>query len=113
MAKTYHRKRGGTSDERENETGEPEIDNRPYNARGSEAEKEAQDEKGSFACGGKTKTKARRRKRGGRAYGRKPAQRADKPRRAGGGRSPLSTAARVKPRPGMDESGRPASAQDD
>lgn len=113
MAKTHYRKRGGTSDERENETSEPEIDNRPYNAQGSDAEKEAQDEKDGFARGGKMKAKAKRRKRGGRAAGRKPAQRADKPRRAGGGRSPLSTAAQVKLRPGMDESGRTTSAQND
>lgn len=108
--------KGGRTGERENEVGEPKVKNLPYDAQGSAAETEAEDEKDGFRDGGKTKAKAKKRKAGGRANGRRSHARADKPRRAAGGRaphSPLSAAASPRMRPGMDASGSPSSAQDD
>jgi hypothetical protein len=96
------RARGGSS-ERENEEDGPSAGgNMPYDAQGSRAETEALDKEDGFKRGGKAKPK-KLRKPGGRANGRRPVARADKPRRARGGRSPLSAAATVKSRPGMDD----------
>lgn len=102
MSRKRHEKRasgGRAKAESGGETGK----NTPYNAQGSAAEAEAKDEKSRFKRGGRA-----RRKRGGKVDGRRARHRADKPRRSGGrtgGASPLSSAAAVEPRHGMDESG--------
>ncbi len=60
-----------------------------YNAQGSEAEKEADDEKDGFKRGGKPKKKF---SHGGKAEGKEPKKRLDRKSRASGGRSPYTTA---------------------
>jgi hypothetical protein len=88
------------------------VDEDFYNAEHSPLRKEAETDKESFARGGRK----RKRKRGGRAAGKRPRQRADKPRRASGGRaahSPLTRAADIDGRPGGDYDGKPSSREDD
>jgi hypothetical protein len=83
-----------------------------YNAEDAPIHKEAETDKESFARGGHKK----KRKRGGKAVGRRPRHRADKPRRASGGRtehSPLTRASEVEGRPGGDYDGKPSSREDD
>lgn len=116
MSKGRVKKAKGGATERESEVGEPKVKNVPYDAQGSAAEKEAEDERDGFKHGGYRKPKAKKRKSGGKAEGRSARARADKPRRAAGGRaphSPLSAAASPRMRPGLDSSGAPSSAQDD
>jgi hypothetical protein len=74
-----------------------------YNAERSPAKKEAESSEDSFKRGGHKKVA--KRKRGGKVDGHRTHQRADRPRRVRGGHSPLTAAAHVKARDGMDESG--------
>ena len=74
-----------------------------YNAERSPTKKEAESSEDSFKRGGHKKVA--KRKRGGKVDGRRGHSRADKPRRARGGHSPLTAAAQVKVRDGMDENG--------
>lgn len=72
---------------------EPEVKPKPYNAEGSEVEKEAEEK----AHGGRAK-----KKRGGAVEGGMKKHRLDRPGRKTGGRigadkSPLTTAAKIRP----------------
>jgi len=82
-----------------------------YNAERSPAKKEGENSQDSFKRGGHKRVA--KRKRGGKVEGRRGHQRADKPRRARGGHSPLTAASQVKVRDGMDESGAEASRYGD
>lgn len=99
MSRKRHEKRG-KGGRAEREIDEERVKDTPYNAQGSQAERDAKDEKDGFKRGGHK----RRRRRGGKVEGRRPHARADKRRRSGGRaeRSPLTTAAAVQLRPGME-----------
>ncbi|MGO8916211.1 MAG: hypothetical protein ACLQJR_09915 [Stellaceae bacterium] len=88
-----------------------------YDGEHAPARKEAESDKESFARGGSNaRLKPGKRKRGGRAAGKRPRVRADRPRRAGGGRaehSPLTMAAEVEGRPGGHYDGKPSNREDD
>lgn len=97
--KTKYEHAAGRDTDAGQSTGEAAGDE--YNAKGSPMAREAVEKTDGFKRGGHKKA---RKRGGGHADGKKPHHRADKPRRARGGKTPLSSAATVKTRPGMDES---------
>jgi hypothetical protein len=98
-----------------------------YNAEGSAAHHEAEQEDESFKRGGTIRKPKAKRKRGGaarqglrrqglKADGKRARPRADKPRRARGGEaghSPLTKASETEGRPGSDCDGKPSTREDD
>lgn len=74
-----------------------------YNAQGSQAEKEADDETPGFHKGGATKKKH---KDGGHVKGKMPKHRLDRKPRASGGRSPYSSAESASGGAEEDEGGK-------
>lgn len=75
-----------------------------YNAKGSEAETEAMEDKADFNKGGAAKKK--KEMDGGHAKGRMPKKRLDRKPRASGGRSPYSSAESVSGGASEDEEGK-------
>lgn len=82
-------------------TGKTKMD--VYNAKGSYAEKEADDETPEFKKGGAAKKKMAH---GGHAKGKMPKHRLDRKPRAAGGRSPYTSANSVSGGAAEDESGK-------